>query len=167
MTDAKRKELKAKIAASEARNDNRTQASLLDRAGEKAIEAKDKVGAFVREHPITTVVGGVAVGILVSGMFKRSPTRKLGAKAAGRAATLAAIAADLALAYAQQALTTVNDAGRAGADKIGDLGDSLGDTARSIKREAVHRAGNASDGVRIVQRETAKRVARAVRNRIH
>lgn len=163
MTEAKRKELKQKIAASQARNDNRAQANLLDRAGEKAIEAKDKIGGFVREHPVATVVGVAAVGILLSGLFKRSPTRKLGEQAAGKAASLAAIGAELALAYAQHALTAANEAGRVGAEKVGHLGETLGETAHTLRREAAE----ATEGVRAAGNDAAGRIARAIRNRIN
>ncbi|MBO0750314.1 MAG: hypothetical protein J2O44_07805, partial [Porphyrobacter sp.] len=96
MTDAKRKEIKRKIAAAESRIQARVEGpSLTDRVGEKAIEAKDKFAAFAREHPIATVAGGLAVGILVSSLFRGSPTRKAGRKLGKTAASLAAIAAEL------------------------------------------------------------------------
>ena len=77
MPDAKRTQLKKKIEAGEARNKARAEPTLIDRTGEKAIEAKDKFTAFAKEHPIATVAGGLALGILISGLFKRSPTRWL------------------------------------------------------------------------------------------
>src|SRR5688500_3188838 len=98
MTEAKRKTLKQKVSAGEQRNQDRGRTTVVDRAGERAIEAKDKFVEFAKEHPIATVAGGLALGILVSSLFKRSPTRKV----AGRAAGIAAIGAELALAYAQQ-----------------------------------------------------------------
>src|SRR5688500_7137711 len=100
MTDAKRTQLKKKVAAGQARNEDLGRTTIFDRAGERAIEAKDKFTAFAKEHPIATVAGGLAIGILISGLFKRSPTRKLGSKAAKRAGSLATIGTELALAYA-------------------------------------------------------------------
>lgn len=166
MTEAKRQELKGKVEAAQARNNDRGRTTMADRAGERAIEAKDKFAAFARAHPIATVAGGLALGILVSSLFKRSPTRKVASRAAGKAATLAALGAELALAYAQQARTAAGEAGRAGAHKLEDLGDTLGDTARSLRREATHRAGNLADGARIARRETVKSVGRAIRGRM-
>ena len=165
MPDAKRTQLKKKIEAGEARNKARAEPTLIDRTGEKAIEAKDKFTAFAKEHPIATVAGGLALGILISGLFKRSPTRKLGSKAAGKAANLAAIGAEAAMAYAQQAMATANEAGRAGADKLDGLGESLSHSARAIGRDTAHRASDLSDSARFIARDAGKRIGRAVRNR--
>ena len=165
MPDAKRAQLKKKIETGEARNKARAEPTLIDRTGEKAIEAKDKFTAFAKEHPIATVAGGLALGILISGLFKRSPTRKLGGKAAGKAAGLAAIGAEAALAYARQAMASANEAGRAGADKLDEFGDSLSHSARTVRRDAAHRASELSDSARFIARDAGKRIGRAVRNR--
>jgi hypothetical protein len=163
MTDAKRTQLKKKVEAGQARNQDRGRTTIVDRAGEAAIEAKDKFTAFAKEHPITTIAGGVALGILVSTLFKRSPTRKLGGKAAKRAGSLAAMGAELAFAYAQQAMETANEAGRAGAKRL----DGIGDTARNVGRDAAHRAGDAGDAALALTREAGKRLGKAIRNRIN
>lgn len=155
MTEAKRKQIKAKVEAREA--------TLLDRAGEKAIEAKDAVSGFARKHPLTTVAGALALGILVSALFKRSPTRKFGAMAAGKAAGLAAVGADLALVYARQALAAANEAGKAGAARL----DGLGDAARHLGHDAADRAGSVGAAAQAATRSAGKRISRAVRNRIH
>ena len=167
MPEAKRTQLKKKIEAGEARNKAKTRAepSLIDRTGERAVEAKDKFTAFAKEHPIATVAGGLALGILISGLFRRSPTRKLGSKAVGKAASLAAIGAEAAMAYAQQAMATANEAGRAGADKLDDLGDNLSQSARAVRRDAAHRASELSDSARFIARSAGKRLGQAVRNR--
>ena len=163
MTDAKRTQLKKKVEAGQARNQDRGRTTIVDRAGEAAIEAKDKFTAFAKEHPITTIAGGVALGILVSTLFKRSPTRKLGGKAAKRAGSLAAMGAELAFAYAQQAMETANEAGRAGAKRL----DGIGDTARNVGRDAAHRAGDAGDAALAMTRAAGKRLGKAIRNRIN
>ena len=85
MTDAKRQQIKTKVAAGQARHRDMGRTTIVDRAGEAAIEAKDKFVAFAKEHPVATVAGGLALGILVSGLFKRSPTRRIGNAAARRA----------------------------------------------------------------------------------
>lgn len=163
MTEAKRKQLKDKVAAGEARNRDLGRTTIVDRAGEKAIEAKDRFVDFAKEHPIATVAGGVAVGILVSGLFKRSPTRKLGNAAAKRAGTIAALGAEFALTYAQQAMSAANEAGREGAHKLGELGDTVGGTARSTGRAALDRAGDLTEAARVA----GKRLGRTLRSRIN
>ena len=63
MTDEKRTQLKKKVAAGQARNQDRGRTTIVDRAGEAAIEAKDRFTAFAKEHPVATVAGGVALGV--------------------------------------------------------------------------------------------------------
>src|SRR5688572_25359187 len=163
MTDAKRQQLKSKVAAGQARNRDLGRTTVVDRAGERAIEAKDKFVEFAKEHPIATVAGGLALGILVSSLFKRSPTRKM----AGRAAGIAAIGAELALAYAQQAMAAANEAGKAGADRLGDLAETAGSSARSTGRAAADRASDLGEAARVVARDAGKRLSKALRNRIN
>lgn len=163
MTDAKRSQIKDKVAAGQKRNEDRGRTTIVDRAGEAAIEAKDKFTAFAKEHPIATVAGGLAIGILVSGLFKRSPTRKLGSKAAG----LAAVGAEFALAYAQQALEAANEAGRVGASKLEDLGETLGSTARTAGRAGAERAGDLGETALSVSRDAGKKLSKAIRDRFN
>jgi ElaB/YqjD/DUF883 family membrane-anchored ribosome-binding protein len=165
MTEAKRTQLKRKVAAGQARNKAKTESTttIFDRAGEAAIEAKDKFTAFAKEHPITTVAGGLAIGILISGLFKRSPTRKVAGKAAKRASKMAAIGAELALAYAQQAMEAASEAGKASATRL----DGLGDAARSAGKNAAHRAGDARDAALAVTTEAGRRLGKAIRSRIN
>lgn len=167
MTEARRQTLKSKVAAGQARNRDLGRTTIVDRASEAAIEAKDRFVDFAKAHPIATVAGGVALGILVSGLFKRSPTRKLGGKAAKRAGAIAALGAEFALAYAQQAMTAANEAGRDGAHKLGELGETVGSTARSTGRAAADRAGELTDAARVATRDVGQRIGKALRSRIN
>jgi ElaB/YqjD/DUF883 family membrane-anchored ribosome-binding protein len=163
MPDARRKTLKSKVEAGQARNKAKTEntTTMFDRAGEAAIEAKDRFTAFAKEHPIATVAGGLAVGILIAGLFKgpRRAAMKGGSKAAG----LAALGAELAVAYAQQAMEAANEAGRAAAPKL----ERYGDSARSAGREAAHRATDASESAVAITREAGRRLGKAIRSRIN
>ena len=163
MTDAKRQTLKEKVEAGQARNRAKTEntTTIFDRAGEAALEAKDKFTAFAKEHPIATVAGGVAVGVLIAAMFKGP--RRVAAKGGSKAAGLAAIGAELALAYAQQAMEAASDAGKAAAPKI----ERFGDAARSTGRDAAHRAGDAGEAALAATREAGRRLSKAIRSRIH
>jgi hypothetical protein len=153
MAEAKRNQIRKKVTAAESRNQARAEApSLTERAGEKAIEAKDKFTAFAREHPIAAVAGGLAIGILVSGLFRGSPTRKAGKKFGKRAANLAAIGAELALAYAQNAMGAANEAREASAETLGSWSESAADYAASA-RDTV--------------RETSKSITKALRDRLN
>jgi hypothetical protein len=156
MAEAKRQQIKDKVEAGETRNRKRKEPSLVDSAGETAIEVKDKFTAFAKEHPLTTIAGGLALGILVSGLFKNSPTRKAAGEVGAKAAGLAAVGAELAMAYAAQAMSAADSAGRTGAHKLGDLGERLGETARS-----------GTDSATEVARTAGKRIARAIHGRFN
>ena len=163
MPDAKRQTLKEKVEAGQARNRAKTEntTTIFDRAGEAAIEAKDKFTAFAKEHPLATVAGGVAVGVLIAAMFKGP--RRVAVRGGTKAAGLAAIGAELALAYAQQAMEAANEAGRTGARRL----DGFGDTARSAGRDAAHRASDAGETALSATREAGKRLGKAIRDRIN
>lgn len=163
MADTKRTALKQKVEAGQARNRAKTEntTTIFDRAGERAIQAKDQFTAFAKEHPIATVAGGVAVGVLIAAMFKGP--RRAAVKGGNKAAGLAAIGAELALAYAAQALESANEAGRAAAPKL----EKFGGTAREVGRDAVDRAGEAGDAALAVTRAAGKRLTRAIRSRIN
>lgn len=161
--DAKRQEIKERIAAAQARNDARSGDSMMDRVSEKAGEAREGFTAFAKEHPVATVAGGVALGVLISTMFKNSPTRKAGRVAGAKAAGLAAIGTEVALAFAQQMLEASAQVKQAGADKLEDVGDALGDSARHVKPGVSYHAGEASDTARSTARDVGKTIARSFR----
>jgi hypothetical protein len=163
MAEAKRKQIKKKVAAAESRNEARSERTAIDRAGEKAIEAKDKFTAFAREHPVATVAGGLAIGVLVSMLFRGSPTRKAGKKLGTRAAGLAAIGAELAMAYAQQAWEAAEEAGRTGAAKLDEFGETIGRGAHDLGGDAAGYAASA----RAKARKAGKSISGAVRSRLN
>jgi hypothetical protein len=156
MSEANRQKIKDEVAAGEARHRGREDSTLFDRAGEAAIEAKDRFSAFAREHPLTTVAGGLALGILISGLFPRSPTRRLGRKTVG----LAAVGAEAAMAYMHKALDAAGEASRSGAHRLDDWSEVIGDAARRVTREAAHLAENAGQSAGAAARETGERVSR-------
>jgi len=161
--EAKRQAIKERISAAQTRNDARTGSSLTEQVGEKAIAARDEFTAFARQHPVATVIGGVALGVLISAMFKNSPTRKAGRYAGEKAVGLATLGSEAAVAFARQVMDATSDARKAGADKIEDVTDALGDTARKVKRDAEYKIDNASDTARIAARDLGKNLARSFR----
>jgi hypothetical protein len=132
MTEAKRQEIKDRITTAQARNAERDGQPLSEVLGEKAVAAKDNLTAFAREHPLATVAGGLAVGVLISAMFKNSPTRKAGRYAGARAAGLAALGTEMASAFAQSVMERTAGARDAGAELAEDAADKARSTARTI-----------------------------------
>ena len=127
--------------------------------GDHVSEAADKAVSFAKEHPLATVAGGVVLGVLVASMFKGP--RRAAAAGGAKAAGLAALGGELAMAFATQMIDAAGEAGREGARKLDDLGDSLGDTSRSLRRNASFRADKSIDAARIARREAAKKLSRA------
>jgi hypothetical protein len=156
MAEPKRQQIKRKVEAGVARNNDRGRTTVVDRVGERAIEARDRFTVFAKQHPIATVAGGVALGILISGMFRGSPTRKLGKEAGKQASKLASVGAELAMAYAAQALAVSDEARKAGTDKLGELGES-----------ALKYGKSGSETATEVARTAGKRIARAIHGRFN
>ena len=159
MNDPKRAEIKARIAAAQAREEAKGEQTTTQKVASKASEAGDAFTGFVKEHPIAATAGGLALGILVAGMFKRP--RQAAVRGGTKAVSLAAIGAEIASAFASELLDDAKDVSRSGARAAEDVGDAIGDRARSIRRNANFQADRAGDAARIAGRETGKRIARA------
>jgi hypothetical protein len=149
VSNAKRQQLKDRVSKGEARLRERERT-----LGERVTEMRDSAIDLAREHPLLVVAGGLALGFLVSTMFKRSPTRKVAEKGAGKARGLGLLAVELALPFIQQALVSATDAGKAGRERLEDLGEVAGDRARS----AASRAGETLEAARGAGRRFAKAV---------
>lgn len=141
--EQKREQLRARIEAGEKRNEER---SFADQAKEAADSAVD----FAKKHPIATVAGAVAIGLAIGAMTSRG--RQLGR----RGGSLAAYAADAALAYG---LSMVEGAG----DKFEDYSDAAGTQARRLKRDAGYRADALGDVLRSSGRKASRKSSRTVR----
>lgn len=88
---------------------------------------------LAREYPLLTVAAGVGVGILVAALLPR----KFAGKAARRAMSAAAVAAELGLAYSKQAREAAGEAAHDGFEK-------LTETTAPLR----HRATNAGKSAR-------------------
>ena len=152
MAETKREQLKGRVQAGVKRNDDKGRTTIVDRMGERAIEAKDRFTDFAREHPITTVAGALAIGVLVSGMFRGSPTRKIGK----RASKLAGVGAEMAMAYAAQALAAADEARGPVGEKLTDLGETALGYGKSGSEAATKAA-----------RDAGKRIAKAIHGRLN
>lgn len=152
----KREELKNRIEAGQQRHANRT-------VGDYARDARDSATAFVKEHPIATVAGGVAIGVVVASLVP-GPGRRLRKKATKRGSALAAVVAELGLAYGTSLLDNIGSAARTGGDRIEDLGDAIGDSARDLRRQASLQGSAAGEAARRLTRDVGKSTGRKVRD---
>jgi hypothetical protein len=152
MAEAKRQKKSSSGSAKVNRDNDQGRTTVFDRVGERALEGKDRLAQFAKDHPVATVAGAVAVGVLVSSLFRGSPTRKLGK----RAGKLAEVGTELAMAYAAQALAATEPVRKEAADKLGDLGES-----------ALKYGKSGGDAATEVARSAGKRIARAIHGRFN
>ncbi len=162
-TEAKRQAIKERISAAQTRNDARREPSLLEQIGEQAVAVKDEFTAFARKHPVATVAGGIALGVLISALFKNSPTRKAGRYAGKKAIGLATLGSEAVSSFAEHLMESTADIRQTGVDRLEDVNDALGDKARKVKRDAAYKLDNASDTARITARNLGKTLARSMR----
>lgn len=132
MSEQDRENLKQRIAAGEARQEAR-ELALADRAA----EARDRLTRAAREHPFLLIAGGLAIGVAISALVPRSPTRRLTRNAIGFLAMLT----ELGVTYSREALEDADEARRAGKEKLAELGNSLIDSASRLKDRVLEKAG--------------------------
>lgn len=163
MTGSKREDIKSHLALAEARDEGRREYSLAERIGDQASEAKDKFVGFAKEHPVATVAGGLVLGVAIAAMFKTP--RRAAMRGGARAAGLAAIGSEIALAFASQLLDGAQEAGRGGARKLDALGDTLGDRARSLRHGAADKASDVRDLARSAGHGASRSLSRLLGRR--
>ena len=112
---------------------------------------------------MATVAGGLVIGVLIAAMFKGP--RRAAMQGGARAAGLAAIGSEIALAFAGQMLESAQDAGRGGARKLDALGDSLGESARSLRSGTSDRLGDARDVAQTASHSAGRRLSRMLGRR--
>ncbi|MXO68301.1 hypothetical protein GRI72_05605 [Altererythrobacter marinus] len=152
----KSEELKNRIEAGQQRHANRSM-------GDYAREARDTATAFVKDHPIATVAGGLALGVIIASIVP-GPGRRMRKKAVRRGSAMAAILAEMGAAYGASLLDNLGSAARTGGDRLEDIGDSIGDSARDFRREVGSQRDAARETVRRLTRDAGKRTGRTVRD---
>lgn len=119
-----RQSLRDRIEAGEARQQAR-ELALSDRAA----DARDRLTSVAREHPFLVIAGGLALGVAISALIPRSPTRRLSKHAIG----FLAMVTELGVSYSRQALDGSGDAANAGKEKLAELGNSIIDGALKLR----------------------------------
>lgn len=109
----------------------------------------DKVVAFVKEHPVLTVAGGIAVGLAVSALLPRKGSRKLAKRAFG----LAEVAGSAALTLGRNFTEKAEEAGSKAGKRAGILshqaekfGESAADKVSHLGHAAMEQAGRFGSG---------------------
>ncbi|MEO1920644.1 MAG: hypothetical protein COW16_03335 [Sphingomonadales bacterium CG12_big_fil_rev_8_21_14_0_65_65_10] len=141
VSDEKRKRIREKIAASQERLEKEALAERQSDTdyGAKARELGNDAKGFAKQHPVLTVAGGLAAGVLIAALLKPKTARALGK----RALSWGALAAEGALLYGNRALDSAGEAGAEAKDRIGEFGGTVSDGASDLAREA-ERIGQAA-----------------------
>lgn len=162
MSEKKRQQIKSKVKKGEARNRARE-----DSLTKRAAEARDSAVSFVRENPLLTIAGAVAVGVAVSMLFRRprEVTGKAAKQASRKASSLATVAVQVALPFIQQAIAGASDAGRAGVERAEELGESASKRAHILGRAGQARADETLEAAESAVKNAGRRIAKAVRAR--
>lgn len=132
MADDRRERVKERIEAARERVEQRAEA-----AAGGARDAAATVRDFVKEHPAAAIAGGLAVGGLIAAMLPKRSRKK----APGGASRLAAVASDLAVAYATKALAGAREASREGAERLEDLSETVSETTGKALKATSEIAG--------------------------
>ncbi len=170
MNETTRQEIKDRIAAGEDASDEAggrrnvtvgadgLPAAELSRERSGSHEDDDDIIGFIKDHPLTTIAGALAVGVLIAGLF---PSARSAARSTGvRASALGVAGTQAALAALEQVFDGAERAGQKGGETIRDAGDTLGDNAREVRRQARYQADRQSDNARIAARDTGKAFSR-------
>jgi len=124
MNDLSRESLRDRIEASRLRQLARDSA-----LAERAADARDRLTSVAREHPVLLIVGGLAIGVAISALIPKSPTRRLSKNALG----FLAMVTELGVSYGRQAMEGGGDAQRAGREKLTELGNTIIDGALKLR----------------------------------
>ncbi len=135
--EPKRARIKAKVDASQARQKRDAPAPTRKRAPRNA-SAQDEP-SLLRQYPWLIVGGGIAVGALIAALMPRGTGRRLGKQAMAAAA----IGTEAALAFSKQARDAASEAGREGLERLGDLGETIGDGTADFRDRASKVGGSA------------------------
>ncbi|WP_225207169.1 hypothetical protein [Novosphingobium huizhouense] len=124
------------------------------KARDAARSGVETVKGLIEEHPVAALAGGILVGAIVARMLPRgSKSAAEPVKKAGKSASaLAALGAEIALAYAAKAA----EKGRDGVHKLEDIGGTVGEKLGDGASEAKKRASDFADIAVNVLREAGE-----------
>lgn len=126
-------------------------------AGQERNRARSAVRQVVNDHPIALLAGGIVLGALVARLLPRSAFGKLGT----RAASLAAMGAEMAALYGAKVADTAGEAAREGREKLEDIGASVSEGASEARRRTSDLADLAVSTAKSVGSKALRKVADA------
>ena len=143
--DPKRTRIKQKIAASQDRL-KRESAAAPARTNLADRDPPETYRSLAAEYPWLSVAGGVALGLLAGALLPKGAGSKLGR----RVVAAATIASELGLAFGKSARAKAEEAGREGAARLSDLGETVGEGAADLRQRATMAANRTrSSGLKL------------------
>jgi len=124
--------------------------------------AVSQVGAFVRDHPLLVVAGGIALGAVAAAMLPRGTGRKLVRRAASLAeiaGTASAILGTQLRDKAEAAGAGLREQGGVVSDRLGKLGEDASARLGQFSEAAGERLERLIDPVENAANKVAKKAA--------
>ncbi|MDE2411824.1 MAG: hypothetical protein KGM18_08640 [Sphingomonadales bacterium] len=155
-TDKRAPETKATPAKAPARK--RGEAKVSPIAQLPDADPPEKLSGLAREYIGLSIAGGLVAGVLIGVLFPRAAARKL-AKQSGK---IAAVAGELGMAYATQALSRAGEAAREGRDKAIDMGEVIAEKSGDARDRAAKLIEDGSGKARVTGSLLARKAAEIV-----
>lgn len=127
-------------------------------AGHERNANRGTVRSMVEDHPIAVIAGGIVLGAVIARLLPKSGLSRLG----GRAVALAAAGAELAALYGSRAADSAGDMARDGRERLGEIGETIGESAGEARRKTIDLADVALAGARAVGGKAARRASEIV-----
>ena len=126
-------------------------------AGQERNRARSAVRQVVDDHPIALLAGGIVLGALVARLLPKSAFGKVGK----RAASLAAMGAEMAALYGSKVADTAGEAARESREKLESLGSSVTESASEARRKTSDFADLAVSAAKSVGSKALRKVSDA------
>ena len=124
-------------------------------------EPPEKLSTLAGEYIGLSIASGLVIGLVLGALFPRSAARKL----AKRSGALAAVASEIGVAYAAQALGKAGSTAREGRDRAVDMGEVLAERSANARARATRLIGDGTGMARgtgsALVRKAAEIVAKA------
>lgn len=137
MSQEKRQQIKERITAA-FEDEVADEPDIAEVLAKKAAQTRDAFTAFARQHPVATVAGGIALGVLISSFFRNSPARRAGRYAGARATSLATMGGELAAGFAKEILEAGTGASKQASEALQETSKAVNEKAGTVAREIGH-----------------------------
>jgi hypothetical protein len=145
-----------------AENEVPTAGNVVELPQRAAGEAPDGPIGFIREHPLLTVVGGIALGAVAASLVPKGTSRKLARRAIGLAEVAGSVGALLGTRMRERAgsaRTELREQGGAMAERFEKLSESASERLGGLSDAAGSRMEKLLDPIESAAGKVAKKAA--------